>query len=231
MGGAQRPTPRSAARSPEGNPPPPIPVLSCDPVPELEHVSSSPSHRKVAERPLIVPDHSPRWYCRLPRSCDSSDPTDTTMPLNGTSRYAHMRTPAWLNPSPQPPSDAQKERGRPNDALLNDPNSDILIDFNSNQGFYEAAKKKKTKTPSAPPPPPPPPAAPPADDGQKDDNTGGDGGASGGDAAGGAGDGNGDGNSNSPPKPPTTFENINLGDNKPDLGLSPPENKGISSSW
>ncbi|ENH71870.1 hypothetical protein FOC1_g10003122 [Fusarium oxysporum f. sp. cubense race 1] len=153
------------------------------------------------------------------------------MPLNGTSRYAHMRTPAWLNPSPQPPSDAQKERRRPNDALLNDPNSDILIDFNSNQGFYEAAKKKKTKTPSAPPPPPPPPAAPPADDGQKDDNTGGDGGASGGDAAGGAGDGNGDGNSNSPPKPPTTFENINLGDNKPDLGLSPPENKGISSSW
>lgn len=142
-----------------------------------------------------------------------------------------MRAPAWLNPSPQPPSDAQKERRQPNDALLNDPNSDILIDFNSRQGFYEAAKKKKAKTPSAPPPPPPPPAAPPADDGQKDDNTGGDRGASGGDAAGGAGDGNGDDNSNSPPKPPTTFENINLGDNKLDLGLSPPESKGISSSW
>ncbi|EWG38183.1 hypothetical protein FVEG_01474 [Fusarium verticillioides 7600] len=151
------------------------------------------------------------------------------MPLNGTSRYAHMRTPAWLNPSPQPSSDAQKERRRPNDALLSDPNSDILIDFNSHQGLYEAAKKKKTKTPSAPPPPPPPPppADPPADDGQKDDNTGGDGGASGGDAAGGAGDGNGNGNSNSPPKPPTTFENINLGDKKLDLGLSPPDPRAI----
>ncbi|KAF4334435.1 hypothetical protein FBEOM_11726, partial [Fusarium beomiforme] len=76
------------------------------------------------------------------------------MPLNGTGRYAHMRTPAWLNPSPKPPPDAQKERRRPNDAILNDPNADVLIDLNSNEGFYEAAKKKKAKAPSAPPPPP-----------------------------------------------------------------------------
>ncbi|KAF4987122.1 hypothetical protein FGRMN_10536, partial [Fusarium graminum] len=157
------------------------------------------------------------------------------MPIDGTGRFANRRLPSWLNSSPIPPSDAQKERRRPKDDLLADPTSDLLIDFNSNEGFYEAAKKKsKPKTPSAPPPPPPPPAAPPADDGQKDDNVGSDGGAGGGDSTGGAGDGNDDGNSgNGPPsKPPTTFENINLGgDNKADSGLSPPENKGISSSW
>lgn len=160
------------------------------------------------------------------------------MPIDGTGRFANRRLPSWLNSSPLPPSDTQNERRRPKDGLLADPTSDLLIDFNSNEGFVEAAKKKtKAKTPSAPPPPPPPPAAPPADDGQKDDNVGSDGGASGGDSAGGAGDGN-DGSNGSnggngpPPKPPTTFENINLGgEDKQDNGLNPPENKGISSSW
>ena len=154
------------------------------------------------------------------------------MPINGTGRNANRRLPSWLTSSPLPPSDSQKERRRPNDDLISDPASDTLIDFNSNQGFYEAAKKpKKAKAPAAPPPPPPPPAAPPADDGQKDDNTGGDGGASGGSAAGGAGDGNGNGNGGggAPPRPPTTFDNINLGGSKLDLGLSPPEGKSISS--
>jgi hypothetical protein len=103
------------------------------------------------------------------------------MPIDGTGRFANRRLPSWLNSSPLPPSDAQKERRRPKDGLLTDPTSDLLIDFNSNEGFVETAKKKtKAKTPSAPPPPPPPPAAPPADDGQKDDNVGSDGGASGG---------------------------------------------------
>ncbi|RGP63540.1 hypothetical protein FSPOR_8542, partial [Fusarium sporotrichioides] len=82
------------------------------------------------------------------------------MPINGTGRNANRRLPSWLTSSPLPPSDAQKERRRPNDEILSDPASDILIDFNSSEGFHEAAKKsKKTKTPTAPPPPPPPPAA------------------------------------------------------------------------
>jgi hypothetical protein len=152
------------------------------------------------------------------------------MPINGTGRNANRRLPSWLTSSPLPPSDAQKERRRPNDEILSDPASDILIDFNSSEGFHEAAKKsKKTKTPTAPPPPPPPPAAPPADDGQKDDINGGGGGASGGSAAGGAGDGSSSGGGSVPPKPPTTFDNISLGASKLDLGLSPPENKSISS--
>lgn len=153
------------------------------------------------------------------------------MPINGTGRNANRRLPSWLTSSPLPPSDAQKEHRRPNDEIISDPASDILIDFNSSQGFHEAAKKsKKAKTPSAPPPPPPPPAAPPANNGQKDDMNAGGGGTSEGSAAGGAGDGNGSGGGGAPPlRPPTTFDNISLGASKLDLGLSPPENKSISS--
>ncbi|KAF4981750.1 hypothetical protein FDECE_17639, partial [Fusarium decemcellulare] len=85
------------------------------------------------------------------------------MDSNGTGNFARRRPPTWLDALPRPPpSDAPRERRRPNDNLLNDPASDVLIDFNSQEGFYQTAKKKKPgKTPQAPPPQPPPPPSPP----------------------------------------------------------------------
>ncbi|KAJ4177996.1 hypothetical protein NW767_014966 [Fusarium falciforme] len=179
----------------------------------------------------------------------------------GTSEFARRRPPAWLDAFPLPPSsDAPRERRRPSNDLL-DPDSDILIDFNSQEGFYEAAKKKKWKAQQLPPSRPSPPP-PPVDDGQKDDNAGGDGGANGDDAAGGAGDGSGDGNNGGSgaggddnwaevttatskktgadgglPAIPTndfgadSFHEIKLGDDKLDLGLGPPELKNSFGSW
>ncbi|KAF5020268.1 hypothetical protein F66182_7716, partial [Fusarium sp. NRRL 66182] len=79
------------------------------------------------------------------------------MPANSTDRFARRRPPAPQNASLPPHPDGQRERRRPSDSLLNDPTSDLLIDFNSQEGFYAAAKKKKTKAPSGPPPPTPPP--------------------------------------------------------------------------
>ncbi|KAF4977758.1 hypothetical protein FZEAL_5777, partial [Fusarium zealandicum] len=177
------------------------------------------------------------------------------MDANNTNEFARRRPLSWLNAPSPPSSDAPRDRRRPNNDLLRDPSSDILIDFNSQEGIYEAAKKKKGKTPQAPPSQPQPPA-PPADDGQKDGNAGGDGGANNDDAA---GDGAGDGKKNASgdtgwddlmtasskkkgvgsglPTIPTndfgtdSFDEIKLGDDKLDLGLRPPETKNSFGSW
>lgn len=155
------------------------------------------------------------------------------MDANRADKFARRRIPKWLDAFPLPPSDAPREPRRPQDNILNDPASDLLIDFNSQEGFYQTAKKKKGKA-AQPPPPPPPPSAPPADNGQQDDNGRGDGGANGGDAAGGAGGGGGGGNGNNGLPAISTndfgtdsFQDIKLGDDKLDLGLKPPEGKGF----
>ena len=101
----------------------------------------------------------------------------------------------WLDAFTQPKtSDAPRER-RPKDGLLGDPGSDLLIDFGSQEGMYQAAKKKKAQKQQQPPPPPPPPAKPPADDGNNGKKDGGDATGNGDSAngSGGSGDG-GDGN-------------------------------------
>lgn len=188
---------------------------------------------------MIIPGVPQRCPRRLPNDHESAAFVDRIMDAHATDERARTRPPAWLDAFPPPPSEAPRKR-RSKDALLNDPTSDVLIDFNSEEGFYEAAKKKKGKQQQQAPPPPPPPPSKPADDPPKDDGAGGDD-AKGGDASGGAGGGDGDGNNGGGlPDIPTddfnaeSFQDIKLGDDtggRLDLDLGPPDAKGSFGSW
>lgn len=67
-----------------------------------------------------------------------------------TNQHAQKRLPVWVDSfSHNSPSNAPR-RTRSQDDLLNDPTTELEVDFNSQEGFYEAAKKKKGTTQKAP---------------------------------------------------------------------------------
>lgn len=122
-------------------------------------------------------------------------------------KFARRNAASFPFTNAPPPPQSQSQRSP--DEILKDPSSDLLIDFNSEQGFRTLAKKKKTKTT---------PVASWSQGGsgggdgggtEKGDGQGGENGATGGS---GAGDGGDDGKKNGgrPPTIPTDFGDMKL---------------------
>jgi hypothetical protein len=151
-------------------------------------------HQYTIFKPLIIPDATPKRSRRLLAQCDIPESSDETVDPARTGEDARQQPLPRDSAAPVPTNpEARRERRR--DVILNDPSMDSLIDFSSEEGFYQFAKKKKKATQAFNWDEPEKKDEPPADggDGNGGDPNGGDSGNAGGDGAG-AGGGDGDGN-------------------------------------